>query len=250
MFSFPFYSLWAWLYRVSGAGAVTEEVWLDAGAKASGSSLYTHSLHGNPANTNGDIFDFNALAACLNNTGVFSRQADVNGRFICATATDASMTGVVTPGNILKLTITDSEVNGGVGVVVTVNVAGDTASTLATKFTNAITANGTLSTKFITASTTGGSHFLISSGTGNDTLYAFSNGGGTENMILTWQGDGKDSVLSRAAESILPLKIGTLNKYQMLSSALNTLSNRLHKAAQSRLLAFRLRAQILDPMIK
>lgn len=199
-------------YSITGAGAITEQVWLDSGPKASSHALIIHSIHGNPANTNGDVFTFNGLDTCrINMGGVFNQQMDENERYICATATNASMAGVVTPGHNLTLNINDPEVNGGANVPVVVPVvAGDTISTLVTKFKNAINSNGILSAKFITATSTA-TTIRISSGTGNNTTYSFSNGGGTETMTFTGLGSGKDNILSRLHFPVVNSNWGTVN---------------------------------------
>lgn len=184
-------------YTITGAGAITEQVWLDSGIRASAAALLTHSLHGNPANTNGDIFTFNGKANCNTSaSGVFNRQQDSDLKYICSTNTIGSMSGTITNNDQLTLTITDPAMNGGIGVPIHVQaMTGDTTATLATKFKNAINMNGTLSGAKITA-TSSGSNITINSGTGNVTTYSYFNAGGTENMTLVNQGNGEGSTLS------------------------------------------------------
>jgi hypothetical protein len=184
-------------YSISGAGGITEQVWLDTGTKASASPLFAHSLHGNPANTNGDIFAFNQLSNCnVSNSGVFNQRQDSVKKYICSTKETGSIGGSITINDQLTLTITDPSANGGNPVPVHVQVlAGYTTTTIATKFAQAINANASLIAAKITA-TSSATVLTVTSGTGNPTTYSYFNAGGTETMGLANLGLGRNSTLS------------------------------------------------------
>lgn len=93
-------------YSISGAG-VTEQVWLDMGAKASSQPLFKHSLHGGNPET-------------------------------------ATLGGSVTAGNKVTLNFRDAAIPGNTVSITYTVVAGDTLTTIATALKNAVNANANL----------------------------------------------------------------------------------------------------------
>jgi len=190
-------------YTITGGGAITEQVWLAMGTKASETPLFIRANVGDPAGSNnGDIYAFNLLGACTN-TGVFREQIDSDDKYICATRTNATVLGNFQVGNLLTLTFTDAEIAPPVGQTsVSVLVqAGDTRSTLATKFANAIGANADLVNAQITA-TASATNIAIVSASGNQTQYAFNGGGGPATMDFTNQGEGRENKLTKKYNSL------------------------------------------------